>query len=432
MIEGAPIGRSPQNLRGEANPHFNRDAYAELHEVRNLFRPPDQILVRHNHAYAPARGYLAQHGAPKHELDDIFDQDGRWILQGSTFPSPYQMHPYQLDVNLKRILSPISAVGDYALDSTRTHGYNSHGVPHIDFVTKNALALAKELDLPMAIQQNLVIASRAHDLGNMLDREYHAILSPLILAHVQPGVLQDKSRWAEIRAAMNVHDSEIAEYKLRARGLVNAEDIMQFWKDNYGPTLLALRIADKTDVGRSRLSKKISSSAAVEEDIHTALNLTFETEYVQMDPEKQVLTWQLAFNTDITEDELGDLFPMTRQRSKHGGRQALVPSVASRAFDSGEATFFETLSGVFVDVYGARMRTFVLDGFALTDQIQAVRIQFKDRSGEYKFRENGPDKGLTFLRQGLDRDLARLAPRQTVKPVDTTSFQEASVVASVA
>ena len=141
------------------------------------------------------------------------------------------------------------SAGDSAL---RALGFTEHSFPHVYKTAQTAAAILSELNYGERDIELVKIAGLLHDIGNMVNRNYHALTGGVLAESIlsNPKYNMPYSEIAAIVAAIGNHDEETG----RPVNIISA----------------ALILADKSDVRRSRVTE--SDMDKILADIHDRVN----------------------------------------------------------------------------------------------------------------------------------------------------------------
>jgi len=172
-------------------------------------------------------------------------------------------------------------------------GYTEHGLRHHRLCAKRARELLEQLGHPQRVCELAEIAAYLHDIGNIVNRNWHAQSGGQIAHSILCGMGMPVDEVTEIIAAIGHHD-EIDGFPVNA---ISA----------------AVIIADKSDVHRSRVREK----STINFDIHDRVNyavtrsvLSVETRGSEMEqaaeeteaprPVRGLITLHLTIDTTIS------------------------------------------------------------------------------------------------------------------------------------
>lgn len=155
-------------------------------------------------------------------------------------------------------------------------GYTEHGFAHAAKTAETAASILLSLGYDERTAELAKIAGYLHDIGNMVNRENHALTGAAIAFSLLQSMGMDPSEIAKIVSAIGNHDEGAGK--------------------NVTPIAAALILADKSDVRRSRV-RWVQDIATQEfiEDIHDRVNYAAKSSALQLDVEKR----EIALNVDI-------------------------------------------------------------------------------------------------------------------------------------
>ncbi|MCL1858646.1 MAG: HD domain-containing protein [Oscillospiraceae bacterium] len=150
--------------------------------------------------------------------------------------------------NDEKVRAYITA-GDAAL---RVLGYTEHSFPHVYKTAQTAAAILSDLGYGKRDAELAKIAGLLHDIGNMVNRNYHALTGGVLAESIlsSPEYNMPYSEMTSIITAIGNHDEETG----RPVNIISA----------------ALILADKSDVRRSRVTE--SDMDKILADIHDRVN----------------------------------------------------------------------------------------------------------------------------------------------------------------
>jgi hypothetical protein len=154
-------------------------------------------------------------------------------------------------------------------------GYTEHGSRHVTWVAKRAGKILRELGYPKRTAELAEIAAYLHDIGNLVNREYHAQTGAILAERILSEMGMDYREISEIMMAIGNHHEE----------------------DGYPgtPIVAALILADKADVHRSR----VRPVGNIREDIHDRVNYAATSSQVLVDQNNKVITYKIEIDTNI-------------------------------------------------------------------------------------------------------------------------------------
>jgi putative nucleotidyltransferase with HDIG domain len=137
-------------------------------------------------------------------------------------------------------------------------GYTEHGFAHAAKTAETAAHILLSLGFDERTAELAKIAGYLHDIGNMVNRENHALTGATIAFTLLQSMGMEPTEIAKIVSAIGNHDESAGK--------------------NVTPIAAALILADKSDVRRSRV-RWVQDVATLEfiEDIHDRVNYAAKT-----------------------------------------------------------------------------------------------------------------------------------------------------------
>lgn len=154
-------------------------------------------------------------------------------------------------------------------------GYTEHSFAHVGKVASQAQQILLELGYDDRTAELAKIAGYMHDIGNVVNRIDHAQSSAIMAFRILDKMGMDVEEIATIISAIGNHDESTAV-------AVN-------------PVAAALILADKSDVRRSRVRNKITSTF----DIHDRVNYSVESSILIIDKENKFSILDLKIDTKV-------------------------------------------------------------------------------------------------------------------------------------
>ncbi|MCC6963622.1 MAG: HDIG domain-containing protein [candidate division Zixibacteria bacterium] len=154
-------------------------------------------------------------------------------------------------------------------------GYTEHGLRHCKLVSKIAYNVLERLGKPDRVCQLAAIAAYMHDIGNAINREYHAqtgAMAAYTLLH-KMGLATEEA--VDVAAAIGNHDD---------KEIPPVSDIAA-----------AVILADKSDVHSSR----VRNLEQLNVDIHDRVNYAAKASFLRVDPDKQNITLEIKIDDSI-------------------------------------------------------------------------------------------------------------------------------------
>lgn len=164
----------------------------------------------------------------------------------------------------------------YSDNCLKNMGFTEHGLAHVKKVVNSVEYILSELGYDSYTVELGKISGYIHDIGNCVNRHHHSHSSALMaqrLLHERDFPLEDI---AKISYAVGNHDE----------GDGTPAD----------PISAALIIADKADVRRSRVRKKVITSF----DIHDKVNYAISQANLLVDNEKKTITLSILLDKEYS------------------------------------------------------------------------------------------------------------------------------------
>ena len=174
------------------------------------------------------------------------------------------------------------AVKTYILagnDALGTIGFTEHGLAHATKSATTAAHILEQLGYDERMVELARIAGYLHDIGNMINRNDHALLGGSISFSLLNSMGADPTDIAVICSAIGNHDEASGQ--------------------PVNPVAATLTIADKSDVRRSRVRSLQASDGNYIEDIHDRVNYAAIANEVVLDADKKIITLKLTIDTAI-------------------------------------------------------------------------------------------------------------------------------------
>ncbi len=335
--------------------------------------------VRHSRDDTPqlARDYLIGHGCSQETVDKLFDEQGNWKYQIDRSFDPFTYSAAQLEKMLLSDLAPVYELVSDSLDGIHEHGFNKHDLDHIIDVTRESRRLLEETSADQRTKIIGIIASVAHDLGNILSRKSHSKISPILFRQIFPNIKIGKEDWLRIKNAVRYHDEPVIEEEISSWKVKSSREKVEKFREVFYPETLALLVADKTRITRERLSRKPKSHRAVDENKHIEVNLLGETESVIIKREHATVTFHYR---PYANEEEAKRYPHFFQKSRHGtGFRASVSEETKRLHEfETPIDHFSVWRHQYWEIYSYRTILYVYCLFALFPHIEIVKLKMVD------------------------------------------------------
>jgi len=180
--------------------------------------------------------------------------------------------------------------GDGAL---RALGFTEHSFPHVYKTAHTAASILSDLGYGERDVELVKIAGLLHDIGNMVNRNYHALTGGVIAESILSKYDMPYPEIASIVSAIGNHDEDTG----RPVNTISA----------------ALILADKSDVRRSRVSERDMDK--ILEDIHDRVNYAVTNSdisaHIDDEGEKKIV---LNLNIDTSVCSVMDYFEIFLSR----------------------------------------------------------------------------------------------------------------------
>jgi exopolyphosphatase/pppGpp-phosphohydrolase len=121
------------------------------------------------------------------------------------------------------------------------------------------------------------IAAYLHDIGNVINRDYHAQTAAILAHSILSGMNMPMEDILEIMAAIGNHDERDGQ---------PVSDICA-----------ATILADKSDVHSSR----VRTLEMIKQDIHDRVNYAAKSSFLRVDEEKKLVTLEIKIDTSISQ-----------------------------------------------------------------------------------------------------------------------------------
>ncbi len=156
-------------------------------------------------------------------------------------------------------------------------GYTEHGQRHSSLAANIAYNIMTRLGKGEKRAQLAAIAGYMHDIGNLINRDYHAQTASVMAFHILREMGMDTADVAEVVAAIGNHDE----------------------RDGYpiSDISAAVILADKSDVHRSR----VRNTEMLKVDIHDRVNYAAESSFLRIDDEKKIASLEIKIDTSISQ-----------------------------------------------------------------------------------------------------------------------------------
>jgi metal-dependent HD superfamily phosphatase/phosphodiesterase len=189
-----------------------------------------------------------------------------------------QKNQVQTGITLQDIKddSMVQALVSKADENLGVMGYTEHGDRHCSLSANIAYNILKRLGYPERTAEIAAIAAYMHDMGNVVNRDYHAQTAAILAYDVLSKKGMDSDEIAEIMAAIGNHDE----------------------KDGSPVSAIsaAVILADKTDVHFSR----VRTTDLIKQDIHDRVNYAAKSSFLHIDAEKKRALLQIKIDNTVS------------------------------------------------------------------------------------------------------------------------------------
>lgn len=155
-------------------------------------------------------------------------------------------------------------------------GYTEHGARHARIVSDTGRAILLKLGCAAREAELAAIAGYLHDLGNLVNRENHALTGSAMARDILQAMGMPAAEVADVVAAIGHHQEENGE---------PMSDISA-----------ALILADKIDVHRGRVRK----SNQMDFDTHDRVNYSAERSVVRVSRTRRTIRYDLTIDTRLS------------------------------------------------------------------------------------------------------------------------------------
>jgi metal-dependent HD superfamily phosphatase/phosphodiesterase len=156
-------------------------------------------------------------------------------------------------------------------------GYTEHGERHASLAANIAYNIMDRLKYPEKRAHLASIAAYLHDIGNVINRDYHAQTAAILARSILSDMGMPMEDILEVMAAIGNHDEKDGQ---------PVSDICA-----------AAILADKSDVHSSR----VRTLQEIKQDIHDRVNYAAKSSFLRVDEEKKVVTLEIKIDTSISQ-----------------------------------------------------------------------------------------------------------------------------------
>lgn len=156
-------------------------------------------------------------------------------------------------------------------------GYTEHGQRHASLSASIAHNILTRLNHGEKKAQLAAIAAYLHDIGNVINRDYHAQVGAVLAQNILLDMKMPLEDIMEIIAAIGNHDEKDGQ---------PVSDICA-----------AVTLGDKSDVHSSR----VRTVKMIKQDIHDRVNYAAKSSFLRVEEDKGVITLEIKIDTSISQ-----------------------------------------------------------------------------------------------------------------------------------
>lgn len=156
-------------------------------------------------------------------------------------------------------------------------GYTEHGERHASLGANIAYNILTRLKYPEKRAHLAAIAAYLHDIGNLINRDYHAQTAAIFAHSILTKMGMPFADVLEIMAAIGNHDEKDGQ---------PVSDICA-----------AIILADKSDVHSSR----VRTLEGIKLDIHDRVNYAAKSSFLRVEEDKKLITLEIKIDTTISQ-----------------------------------------------------------------------------------------------------------------------------------
>jgi metal-dependent HD superfamily phosphatase/phosphodiesterase len=156
-------------------------------------------------------------------------------------------------------------------------GYTEHGQRHASLCANIAHNILTRLKHSERKTQLAAIAAYLHDIGNVINRDYHAQIGAVLARDILLEMKMPLEEIMEIIAAIGNHDEKDGQ---------PVSDICA-----------AVILADKSDVHSSR----VRTLEMIKQDIHDRVNYAAKSSFLRVEEDKGVITLEIKIDTSVSQ-----------------------------------------------------------------------------------------------------------------------------------
>jgi metal-dependent HD superfamily phosphatase/phosphodiesterase len=156
-------------------------------------------------------------------------------------------------------------------------GYTEHGERHASLAANIAFNILTRLKYPEKRAHLAAIAAFLHDIGNVINRDYHAQTAAILARSILTDMGMPFVDILEVMAAIGNHDEKDGQ---------PVSDICA-----------AIILADKSDVHSSR----VRTLEGIKLDIHDRVNYAAKSSFLRVEEEKKLIILEIKIETSISQ-----------------------------------------------------------------------------------------------------------------------------------
>jgi metal-dependent HD superfamily phosphatase/phosphodiesterase len=156
-------------------------------------------------------------------------------------------------------------------------GYTEHGQRHASLSANIAYNIMIRLKKPEKQAHLAAIAAYLHDIGNVINREYHAQTGAVLAYDILTEIGIPYQDVLEVVGAIGNHDEK------------NGQPVSDI--------CAAAILADKSDVHSSR----VRTLDMIKQDIHDRVNYAAKSSFLRVDEDKKTISLEIKIDTSISQ-----------------------------------------------------------------------------------------------------------------------------------
>lgn len=154
-------------------------------------------------------------------------------------------------------------------------GYTEHGLRHCRLVANIAYNILERLQQEERLRQLAAIAGYLHDIGNAVNRAYHAQTGAIVAYNLLLNMGMPIEEAIDVAAAIGNHDDTCTQ---------PVSDVAA-----------AVILADKSDVHSSR----VRNLEQLTSDIHDRVNYAAKASFLRVDPDRETITLEIKIDDTV-------------------------------------------------------------------------------------------------------------------------------------